>query len=650
MVLVEMAGAEDTIYLCNFRVSVDGDWLCLKELAEGGTTSIGVAKVDSSASSSPGSPPPSERDPVCIERSNLVNICKLVVKELIESSLKFGRQLDSDSVPLQHFFIVLEHVLRHGLKPKRGLLGPKKELWDLFQFVEKWSYEAQDITASVRDLPTVKTHIGRARAWLRLALMQKKLADYFRLLIERRDELLTEFYETGALMLADEAIVIMGLLVGLNVIDCNLCVKEEDLDSQMGVIDFSLYLRNTGADTSPEDSQEQTDMTTVLDQKNYIEELNRHLNATVTNLQAKVETLITTNALMKEDLAIAKNTIIHMQDDNDRLRKDKGLPTQQQQEQMDKEAKKASRVSVIGCEEEMQDLKLQLEEESAHRKQVEKELELQIQMKAESEMAAKLLEKDIHEKQDTIISLRQQLDEIKVINLEMYRKLQECESSLKQKTELIGRLEAKAGEMAETIRNLESQYEECLLQKEAAKTTAMKLSDKVSNGELQSSTLETDLKIEREWRQSLQETLVKDCEVKAELMQQIRELTKQQEEYQILKGAHMQLISTVENQERTLEELGAHLSESKLKMADLRDVSKSLRDAQWAPDKEASNCRLCEKEFSISRRRHHCRHCGNIFCHGCSDNTMPLPSSARPVRVCDTCHTQLLQRYSNSEN
>ena len=38
----------------------------------------------------------------------------------------------------------------------QGLLGPKKELWDLFQLVEKWSYEAQDITASVRDLPTVK--------------------------------------------------------------------------------------------------------------------------------------------------------------------------------------------------------------------------------------------------------------------------------------------------------------------------------------------------------------------------------------------------------------------------------------------------------------------------------------------------------------
>lgn len=111
----------------------------------------------------------------------------------------------------------------------------------------------------------------------------------------------------------------------------------------------------------------------------------------------------------------------------------------------------------------------------------------------------------------------------------------------------------------------------------------------------------------------------------------------------------MQLISTVENQEKTLEELGAHLSESKLKMADLRDVSKNLIDAQWAPDKEATSCRICEKDFNISRRKHHCRHCGNIFCHTCSDNTMPLPSSSRPVRVCDLCHTQLLQRYSNSD-
>lgn len=45
-------------------------------------------------------------------------------------------------------------------------------------------------------------------------------------------------------------------------------------------------------------------------------------------------------------------------------------------------------------------------------------------LKAETDMAMKLLEKDIHEKQDTIISLRRQLEDIKQINLEMYNKLQ----------------------------------------------------------------------------------------------------------------------------------------------------------------------------------------------------------------------------------
>ena len=56
------------------------------------------------------------RDPVVIERANLLNVSKLVIKELIDSSLSHGRMLDDDHVPLQQFFVVLEHVLRHGIK------------------------------------------------------------------------------------------------------------------------------------------------------------------------------------------------------------------------------------------------------------------------------------------------------------------------------------------------------------------------------------------------------------------------------------------------------------------------------------------------------------------------------------------------------
>ena len=70
-----------------------------------------------------------------------------------------------------------------------------------------------------------RTHLGRARAWLRVALMQKKLADYLKVLIDHRDDVLSEYFEPDALMMSEEAIVIIGLLVGLNVIDCNLCIK-----------------------------------------------------------------------------------------------------------------------------------------------------------------------------------------------------------------------------------------------------------------------------------------------------------------------------------------------------------------------------------------------------------------------------------------
>lgn len=45
--------------------------------------------------------------------------------------------------------------------------------------------------------------MGRARAWLRLALMQKKIADYLQALVEHKEDL-AEYYEPQALMMSDE--------------------------------------------------------------------------------------------------------------------------------------------------------------------------------------------------------------------------------------------------------------------------------------------------------------------------------------------------------------------------------------------------------------------------------------------------------------
>ncbi|CAG5925661.1 unnamed protein product, partial [Menidia menidia] len=135
------------------------------------------------------------------------------------------------------------------------------------------------------------------------------------------------------------------MLVGLNVIDANLCMKGEDLDSQVGVIDFSMYLKDGGHSSKSAEGDGQ--ITAILDQKNYVEELNRHLSASVNNLQAKVDALEKSNTKLTEEvslqllelelkvkeevevevglaveLAVANNRIITLQEDVERVKEE----------------------------------------------------------------------------------------------------------------------------------------------------------------------------------------------------------------------------------------------------------------------------------------------------------------------------------------
>uniref|UniRef100_A0A8C2ZNP5 RUN and FYVE domain containing 2 n=1 Tax=Cyclopterus lumpus TaxID=8103 RepID=A0A8C2ZNP5_CYCLU len=547
--------------------------------------------------------PAAQRDPMSMERANLLNMAKLSIKGLIESALSFGRTLDSDYPPLQQFFVVMEHCLKHGLKVKKSFLGFNKSLWGPLELVEKLCPEAAEISASVRDLPGLKTPLGRARAWLRLALMQKRLADYLRLLITRKD-LLSDFYENSALMLEEEGAVIVGLLVGLNVIDANLCVKGEDLDSQVGVIDFSMYLKNDIDDYR----------TSILDQKNY--------------------------------LAIAKNNIIKLQEENQQLRGENSLILQKTQEHfevtqgdasVERDAYKQSRQ---GLDEMYNEAQRQLKDECQLRQDVENELVCQMSMKQEMDLAMKLLEKDIHEKQDTLIGLRHQLDEVKVINVEMYQKMQSSDDEMKKKNDVITRLEEKTNQITATMKQLEQRLQEAERHRTSAEEGTRRFKLDFANKADSLQQLETDLKIEREWRQTLQNDLDRERDTVAQLSTEALQINGLKKEFHRLHDENIQLKMICEDQEQALEELGSKLSDYCVVLLQGGQV--------WLKDKEASHCKLCEKEFSISRRKHHCRNCGEIFCNSCSDNELPLPASPKPVRVCDTCHALLLQRCSSN--
>ncbi|XP_061541093.1 RUN and FYVE domain-containing protein 1 [Phycodurus eques] len=597
------------------------------------------------------------KDPMAIERSNLLSMLKLSIKVLMQSSLSLGRTLDSEYPPLQQFFLVLEHCLKHGLKAKKSFIGQNKSIWGPLELTERLCPDSVNIATSARDLPGIKTGLGRGRAWLHLALMQKKMADYMKALLDRKD-LLSEFYDPGALMMEEEGAVMGGLLVGLNVIDANLCIKGENLDCQVGVIDFSIYLKDS---TSTETPKHDTKMTAILDQKHYIEELNRHLSGTVTDLQAKMDSLEKTNSKLVEELTAATDRINSLREEQEQLKQDNELillSSQKKEEAalQDSQAElETYRQTRQGLDEMYNVVWKQCKEEKRIHQELERELELQLGMKQEMEMAMKLLERDSHEKEDSLATLRLQLDQVKALNVQMFHKAQDFEREAAKKQAEAEQLEQKMDEMAKAMTELQQRLQNSEQDRKKSdqsdKDLRVELEGKVNALEKQLTDLdslrlglEKELLIEREQRQGLQKALQREQDNSVELRTQLQQLQGLHAELQELKQEKQQLQQMCEQQEQALQEMGLHLSQSKLKMEDFKEVNKALKGHAWLKDDEAIQCKQCQKEFSISRRKHHCRNCGDIYCSTCSSNELALPSYPRPVRVCDVCHSLLLQR------
>ncbi|XP_031685393.1 protein RUFY3 isoform X1 [Oncorhynchus kisutch] len=573
------------------------------------------------------------KDPIAIERLNLMNMAKLSIKGLIESALNLGRTLDSDYAPLQQFFVVMEHCLKHGLKTKKTFLGQNKSFWGALELVEKLTPEAGEITASVKDLPGLKTPLGRGRAWLRLALMQKKLSDYMKTIINRKD-LLSEFYEANALMMEEEGAVIAGLLVGLNVIDANLCMKGEDLDSQVGVIDFSMYLKDGGHSSKTVEGDGQ--ITAILDQKNYVEELNRHLSASVNNLQAKVDTMEKSNTKLTEELAVANNRIITLQEDVERVKEESSYQS----------SRKASRSGdgladgqVLG------EARKQLKEETLLRLDVEKELEVQIGMKQEMELSMKMLETDMCEKQDALVELRQQLDDLRTLNLQLAQKSQSSEVSAKQKSEVISRLEEKTNQMAGTIKQLEIRSRQAERERDQAgedhKLFKQEFGDKIDSLQLEVErlrkhrwSLEQELRREREHGGG--GLYIHPGEKRAPTPQgDPRQVDDIRKELEAVKKENEQLCNMLEDKSS----LGSDMSLSQ---------NQDEQDQSRLEIHQASICSLCELDESMTKTKRRCANCRGVFCERCLTNELPLPSSINPEHVCDACYSQLLQQYASS--
>ncbi|XP_018600557.2 zinc finger FYVE domain-containing protein 16 [Scleropages formosus] len=68
-----------------------------------------------------------------------------------------------------------------------------------------------------------------------------------------------------------------------------------------------------------------------------------------------------------------------------------------------------------------------------------------------------------------------------------------------------------------------------------------------------------------------------------------------------------------------------------------------LRQPLWMPDSEAPNCMNCLQKFTFTRRRHHCRACGKVYCAVCCSRKCRLKYLEKEARVCVACYEAIRQ-------
>ena len=63
----------------------------------------------------------------------------------------------------------------------------------------------------------------------------------------------------------------------------------------------------------------------------------------------------------------------------------------------------------------------------------------------------------------------------------------------------------------------------------------------------------------------------------------------------------------------------------------------------WAPNDSATSCSKCLEPFTLMRRRHHCRHCGDLICGPCSESRVHITGlyEDKAVRVCKQCYARV---------
>ncbi|VDK79286.1 unnamed protein product [Litomosoides sigmodontis] len=507
------------------------------------------------------------------ERSNLLLITRLVLRVFLDESMRSRRRIINAEIrSLTDLFVVLEKVLWHGFrssvhKTMIALRAPDSELWSCLGKVASVNADMNESYQCIDRLDKITTPLLRIRAFLRLAVMQKKLGNYFENLVTSsyiRYELsecdilqnvFWDFYEPWALVRHDECIGLSGALMALSVLDCNLALDQVQLENQPITVELAAYvcLPNISNNANGENGSDLADakfLELALDQKNYLEQRNHYLESKVAELKTKLEevSLSTVNSISLAGAAVEDASKVT-----------------------------SERIATVEL----------LEKEKAELSQL------------------------VFEKEDSIRILWQQLADTKKVNVDLYEKIRVVEAKCRQlEKDMISANKRHNHEKEQLqqqidVLNKRNSVHEMDLKHETGTSEMLKkeLADKTDEYMQTLNVLEKkqqELAIANDRLGKLQRH-------NSELNEKLKQLPVIKQELEELSVSYKYKSEKLEDCEKALEELGGHLSVSKLKVVELKEELLPLSEAEWERDGNVLNCKGCNLQFSMSRRKHHCR-------------------------------------------
>jgi len=177
------------------------------------------------------------------DRKNFLAVCRLSIQTLCDEAGASG-VIDDNSDQLLNFCNIIENLLCHRYRVQnKKHVGTADSIvyWEFLKLACK--SVPYNCIQKINLMDNVKTVRGKGRAWIRMALMEKRLSEYFSVAL-MEDTVLKRFYEHGSFMLNEEAHILANVLTAINSVDFSLCLRSNSFDLPIVYsVDYTPFLK-----------------------------------------------------------------------------------------------------------------------------------------------------------------------------------------------------------------------------------------------------------------------------------------------------------------------------------------------------------------------------------------------------------------------